>query len=77
MLRWICGVTLKDKILAVELRRVPDITIGMLEILRHERLTWFRHVERKVKDDERVLVRTLRLWMAEVEVHQRRLRGSV
>ena len=46
MVRWICGVSLCDRIASEELRKRLGITnIG--EILRRARLRWFGHVMRK------------------------------
>ena len=50
MLRWMCGVTLKDKVPTVELRRRLGIE-GVVEVMRRGRLRWFGHVERKEVDD--------------------------
>ena len=50
MLRWMCGVTLRDKVPTVELRRRLGIE-GVVEVMRRGRLRWFGHVERKDVDD--------------------------
>ena len=50
MLRWMCGVTLRDKIPTVELRRRLGIE-GVVEVMKWDRLRWFGHVERKEVDD--------------------------
>ena len=50
MLRWMFGVTLKDKVSTVELRRRLGIK-GVVEVIRRGRLRWFGHVERKEVDD--------------------------
>jgi len=50
MVRWMCGVTLKD-------RKSSDELLGRLgvedvvEVVRRGRLLWFGHVERKSQDD--------------------------
>ena len=49
MLRWMCGVTLRDKVQTVELRRRFGIE-GVLA-MRRGRLRWFGHVERKEVDN--------------------------
>ena len=50
MLRWMCGVTLRDKVPTVELRRRLGIE-GVVEVMRLVRLRWFGHVEQKEVDD--------------------------
>ena len=50
MLRWMYGVTLRDKVPMVELRRRLGIE-GVVEVMRRGRLRWFGHVERKEVDD--------------------------
>ena len=45
-----CGVTLRDKVPMVELRRRLGIE-GVVEAMRRDRLRWFGHVERKEVDD--------------------------
>ena len=49
MLRWMCGVTLRDKVHTVELRRFG--IEGVVEVMRRGRLRYFGHVERKKVDD--------------------------
>ena len=51
VLRWMCGVTLRDKVPTVELRRRLGIE-GVVEVMRRGRLRWFGHVERKEVDGE-------------------------
>ena len=50
MVRWMCGVTLKNRITSEELRNCLSIE-AVTEIVRCGRLRWFGHVERKVDDD--------------------------
>ena len=50
MLRWMCGVTLRDKVPTIELRRGLGIE-GVVEVMRRGRLRGFGHVERKEVDD--------------------------
>ena len=50
MLRWMCGVSLKDKVPTVELRRRLGVE-GVVEVMKRGRLRWFGHVERKEVDD--------------------------
>jgi len=50
MVRWICGVELKDRLPSKELRErlgVDDIAL----VLHQNRLRWYGHVLRKVDDD--------------------------
>ena len=50
MVRWMCGVKLKDRLLSKELRErlvVDDIAL----ILQQNRLRWYGHVLRKDDDD--------------------------
>ena len=46
MVRWMCGVSLKDKKHSVDLYSLLGV-----EVVRHGRLRWFGHVERKNGDD--------------------------
>ena len=50
MFRWMCGVTLRDKVPMVELRQRLGID-GVVEVMGRGRLRWFWHVERKKVDD--------------------------
>ena len=50
MLRWICEVTLRDKVPTVERRRRLGIE-GVVKVMRRGRLRWFGHVERKEVGD--------------------------
>src|SRR2546425_4370066 len=50
MVRWISGVTLKDRRPSEELRLGLGIE-GVEEVVRRGRLRWFGHVERKEADD--------------------------
>ena len=50
MVRWMCGVTLKNRITSEELRNRLNIEAGT-EIVRRGRLRWFGHVDRKADDD--------------------------
>ena len=52
IVRWMCGVTLKNRITSEELRNCLSIE-AVTEIVRRGRLRWFGHVERKA-DDYRV-----------------------
>ena len=50
MVRWMCGVKLKDRLLSKELRErlgIDDIAL----ILQQNRLRWYGHVLRKDDDD--------------------------
>jgi len=50
MLRWMCGVSLQDRVATKELRQRLGIE-GVLEKIRRGRLRWFGHVERKDEAD--------------------------
>src|SRR5664279_4828720 len=50
MVRWMCGVTLKNKISSVELYSRLDVEAGS-DVVRRGRLRWFCHLERKNPDD--------------------------
>ena len=46
MIRWMCGVTLKDRCKSEELRKRLDVEdVG--DVVRNSRLRWFGHLERK------------------------------
>ena len=50
MMRWMCGVSLKDRRPTVELRKglgIEDISV----VVSRRRLTWFWHAERKYPKD--------------------------
>ena len=50
MVKWMSGVTLKDKRSSAELRRGLGI-VGVDRVVRRGRLRWFGHVERKEAGD--------------------------
>src|SRR6478609_3992089 len=50
MVRWMCGVTIKDRISTVKLREHLGIC-SATNFVRKGRLGWFGHVERKSDDD--------------------------
>src|SRR2546425_9631191 len=50
MVRWMSGVTLKDRRKSEDLRRGLGIE-GVDRVVRRGRLRWFEHVERKEADD--------------------------
>ena len=50
ILRWMCGITLRDKVPTAELRRRLGIE-GVVKVMRRGRLRWFGHVEQKKVDD--------------------------
>ena len=50
MVRWMCGVTLKERVDSVELNsRLGIWSLG--ELLRRNRLRWFGHLERKDSEE--------------------------
>ena len=50
MIRWMCGVTLKDKCATNELRERLGI-VGVMDVVRKGRLAWFGHLERRDTSD--------------------------
>ena len=50
MVRWMCGVSLKDRKRSVDLYSLLGIR-SVDEVVRHGRLMWFGHVERKSGND--------------------------
>ena len=60
MIRWICGVSLKDKqYTSVLLDRLGLMSVR--EVMRRKRLRWFGHVERRGEDNWVSGVRTLKV----------------
>ncbi len=50
MVRWMCGVTLKNRISSAELYNRLNVE-EVSDVVRHGKLRWFGHVERKSHDD--------------------------
>ena len=50
MVRWMCGVSLKDRKRSVDLYSLLGVQ-SVDEVVRRSRLRWFGHVERKNGDD--------------------------
>ena len=50
IVRWMCGVSLKDRKRSVDLYSLLGVQ-SMAEVVRRGRLRWFGHVERKSGDD--------------------------
>ena len=50
MVRWMCGVSLKDRKRSVDLYSLFGVQ-SVAEVVRRGRLRWFGHVERKNEDD--------------------------
>jgi len=50
MIRWMCGVTLRDIKSSEELRQQLSV-VSVSDVVRQGRLRWFGHVERKDADD--------------------------
>ena len=50
MVRWMCGVTLKDRKNTEELQSRLGVE-GIAVVIRRGRLRWFGHIERKDKED--------------------------
>jgi len=50
MVRWMCGVSLKNRISSEELNGRLGVE-GVADVVRRGRLRWFGHLERKGSDD--------------------------
>jgi hypothetical protein len=50
MMRWMCRVSLRDRVPSEELRAWVGVE-PINDVCRRNRLRWFRHVERKGYDD--------------------------
>ena len=50
MVRWMCGVSLRDRKRSVDLYSLLGVE-SVAEVVRRGRLRWFGHVERKSEDD--------------------------
>ena len=50
MVRWMCGVSLKDRKCTVDLYSLLGVQ-SMAGVVRRSRLKWFGHVECKSEDD--------------------------
>ena len=50
MIRWMCGMTLKDGKTSEELRERLGV-VSVSKRVRQNKLRWFGHVERKDEDD--------------------------
>ena len=50
MVRWMCGVSLKDRRRSEDLCNLLGINC-VADVVRHGRLRWFGHLERKSVDD--------------------------
>ena len=49
MLRWMCGVTLRDRLSCEDIRARVGIK-SILDMMRQRRLRWYGHVERREDD---------------------------
>ena len=61
MVRWMCGVTLKDRKSSAELLDLPSV-VGVGDMVRRGRLRWFGHVERKMHASADDWVSKCRFW---------------
>lgn len=50
MIRWMCGVSLRDRCEMKELRKRLGV-VGVSDVVKNGRLAWFGHVERKDEED--------------------------
>ena len=46
LIRWMCGVSMKDRSTLVELRRLVGV-VPITTVIRSGRLRWYRHMMRK------------------------------
>jgi len=71
MVRWMCGVKLKDRPPSKELRErlgIDDITL----VLQQNRLRWYGHVLRKEDDDwVKKCIWSMKFWVQDQEKDQR------
>ena len=51
MIRWMCGVTLKDRCKSEEFKRKRLDIEDVADVVRRSRLGWFGHLERKDMGD--------------------------
>ena len=50
MIRWMCGVSMKERRTSVELRRVVGVVL-ITTVIRSGRLRWYGHVMRKTDEN--------------------------
>ena len=50
MVRWMCGVSLKNRKRSVDLYNLLGIQ-SVADVVRHGRLRWFGHLEHRSRDD--------------------------
>ena len=50
MVRWMCGVSLKDRKCSVDLYSLLGVQ-SVADVVRHGRLRWFGHLEHRSVDD--------------------------
>ena len=50
MIRWMCGISMKDRRTSVELRRLVGVE-PITALIRSGRLGWYAHVMRKSNED--------------------------
>ena len=72
MVRWMCGVSLRNRCSMAELRERLGIQ-DVLEVAKIGRLKWFGHLERKEESAGSLGVDFLKLRVKEEEVGLRRL----
>ena len=71
MIRWMCNVTLKDRVSSSDLRKRLKLD-SISECMQKRRLCWFGHVERKDDGDWVKKCRTMRLEGAAVKGRPRK-----
>ena len=58
MVRWMCGVSLKDKKRSEDLYSLLGVQ-SVAKMVRHGRLRWFGHVERKKKKKKKIYLHSI------------------
>ena len=72
MIRWMCGVTLRDKCAMKGLRERLGI-VSVMDVVRRGRLAWFGHFWReRIHLNVLMIVKTRRLLVAEAKIDPRK-----
>ena len=76
MVRWMCGVSLNDRKRSEVLYSLFNIQ-SVAEVVKHDRLRWFGHLERKSGDDWVLACRNVMVVGRDVWAEAGRLGDSV